>query len=233
MIHEPSVPEVVVVVPAAGAGLRLGGPVPKPYRPIGGRPLLARTLEGLVSAPSVGGIVLAAAPGEMERASSLAPKNLAWFRATEGGEERFDSVYRGLLMVPDGVEIVVVHDGARPFVTAREVEETVALARAIGAAAAVTAPVETVKRVDGSEVTATLDRERIRLAQTPQAFRAEVLREAYRRALEEGWRGTDECALVERIGGRVGTVPADRWNVKITVEEDLLLAEWIAREVRR
>ncbi|MBM3320424.1 MAG: 2-C-methyl-D-erythritol 4-phosphate cytidylyltransferase [Candidatus Eisenbacteria bacterium] len=223
---------MIVIVPAAGAGLRLGGAVPKPYRAVEGRAILARTLEAVASAPSVGGIVAAVAPGETERAASLAPPALAWFRAVEGGEERFDSVHRGLLEVPEETEIVAVHDGVRPFVTAREIEETVALARTIGAAATMSAPVETVKRVDGDEVTATLDRAKIRLAQTPQAFRAELLREAYRRAIEEGWKGTDESALVERIGARVGIVQADRWNIKITVEEDLLLAEWIAREVR-
>jgi 2-C-methyl-D-erythritol 4-phosphate cytidylyltransferase len=233
LIREASIPGVVAVVPAAGAGLRLGGDVPKPYRSIAGKPLLARTLEAIAAAPSIRGIVLVVAPGETVRAASLAPPRLSWFRVTPGGERRFDSVREGLRLVPPGVEIVVVHDGARPFVTVREIEETIALARATGAAVAATAPVETVKRVDGEIVTATLDRDRIRLAQTPQAFRASVLRDAYRQAEAGGWSGTDESALVERAGGRIGIVEADRWNVKITVEEDLLLAEWIVREVRR
>ena len=233
MIREASIPKVVAVVAAAGAGLRLGGGELKPYRPIAGRPLLSWTLQGLCAAPSIDGIVLVVRPEGLERAASFAPPRPVWFRIVGGGEERFDSVGRGLEAVPEGTEIVLVHDGARPFVTVRETEETIALARAVGAAIAVTAPVETVKRVDADRVTATLDRDRMRLAQTPQAFRAGVLREAYREALAAGWKGTDESVLVERIGGKVGIVNADRWNVKITVEEDLRLAEWIAREVRR
>ena len=93
-------------------------------------------------------------------------------------------------------------------------------------------PVQTVKRIDGGRVSATLDRSLIRLAQTPQAFRAAVLREAYARAVDEGVKTTDEAAIVEMFGGEVACVAADRWNVKITVEEDLLLAEWILREMR-
>ncbi|MFH1279550.1 MAG: 2-C-methyl-D-erythritol 4-phosphate cytidylyltransferase [Candidatus Eisenbacteria bacterium] len=233
MIRESVIPKVVAVVPAAGAGVRLGGPVPKPYREVGGRPILARTLEALASAPSVEGIVVAVGAGELGRARSLAPPLAAWIRVVRGGEERFDSVRLGLEAVPEETEIVVVHDGARPFVTVREIEETVAAARETGAALAVTAPVETVKRVDGGLVTATLDRERIRLAQTPQAFRTSLLREAYRRAMEDGVKTTDEAALVERIGAPIGWIEADRWNVKITVEDDLRLAEWIAEERKR
>lgn len=233
MIRESVIPRVVALVPAAGGGARLGGPVPKPYREVGGRPILARTLEALASAPSVEGLVVAVGEGEADRVRSLAPDFAPWLRVVRGGEERFDSVRLALEAVPEGTEIVVVHDGARPFVTVREIEETVAAAREIGAALAVTAPVETVKRVDGPMVTATLDRSRIRLAQTPQAFRASLLREAYRKAVEEGVKTTDEAAVVERIGAPVGWIEADRWNVKITVEDDLRLAEWIVEERKR
>lgn len=233
MIRETSIPDVIAVVPAAGAGTRLGGAVPKPFREIGGKPIVLRTLEALAAAPSIEGIVLVLAPGAEGSAAEFALPGFPWFRTAPGGARRFDSVASGLRAVPHETTIVVVHDGARPFVTVREVEETIALARSEGAAIAVTSPVETVKRVDGDFVTATLDRERIRLAQTPQAFRARLLREAYDRALAEGWAATDESAIVERAGIRVAVVPADRWNVKITAAEDLPLAEWIAKEVRR
>jgi 2-C-methyl-D-erythritol 4-phosphate cytidylyltransferase len=169
----------------------------------------------------------------MGRAEGVVPAGAPVIRIVAGGRERFDSVWIGLGELPDGAEIVLVHDGVRPFVTVREVEDTVAMARQIGAGVAVSAPVETVKRIEGERLHATLDRERIRLAQTPQAFRVEILRRAYDAALEDGFRGTDEASLVERIGGEIGLVEADRWNLKITGEEDLRLAEWILREVRR
>lgn len=233
MIRESLTPNVIAVVPSAGAGARLGGPVAKPYRDLGGRPILARTLEALAAAPSIGGLIVAVDAAEIERARALMPASVAWARVVAGGEERFDSVRLGLEEVPDETEIVVVHDGARPLVTVREIEETIALARKFGAALAVSAPVETVKRVDGDVVTATLDRDRVRLAQTPQAFRAEILREGYRRAVEDGIKTTDEAAIVERAGAKIGCVEADRWNRKITVEEDLRLAEWVLEERRR
>ena len=226
-------PDVIAVVPAAGAGMRVGGSVPKTYRDVAGRPVLARTVEAVAAAPSVGGIVVVVAPGDEERARAILPVSPSWLRVVPGGEARFDSVREGLGAVPDETTIVVVHDGARPFVTVRELEETIALAREVGAALTVTQPVETVKRVDGSRVSGTLDRDRIRLAQTPQAFRVPVLREAYRRAMEEGIKTTDEASLVERSGGEVRFVAADRWNVKITVDEDLRRAEWIVGERER
>jgi len=224
---------VVAVVPAAGAGVRLPGPQAKPYREVGGRPILARAVEGILAAPSIGGIVIAAAAGDEERARSCVPGDAPWVRVVTGGAERFDSVCRGLEEVPEGAEIVVVHDGVRPFVTVREIEGTIALARERGGALVVTSPVETVKRVEEDQVVATLERSRIRLAQTPQAFRIEIMREAFRRAAEEGVGGTDEAAIVERYGGEIGTIPADRWNIKITVEEDLRLAAWIIEERNR
>jgi len=225
--------DVVAVVPAAGRGERLGPGPPKPYREVGGIAILARTVEMLARARAIDGIVLVVSGEEIARAEGIVPEGAPVFQVVAGGKERFDSVRIGLGEVPEEAEIVVVHDGVRPFVTVREVEETVAMARDVGAAVAVTAPVETVKRIEEGRLHATLDRDRIRLAQTPQAFRTGVLRRAYEAAMEEGFVGTDEASLVERIGGEIGLVEADRWNVKITSEEDLRLAEWILREVRK
>jgi 2-C-methyl-D-erythritol 4-phosphate cytidylyltransferase len=124
----------------------------------------------------------------------------------------------------------VIHDAVRPFVTQREIRETIEAARDAGAAIVATSPVETVKEVDGIHISGTLDRNRIRLAQTPQAFRADLLRRAYAAAAEEGFVGTDEASLVERIGVKVVVVEADRRNRKITTPDDLKLAEFLASE---
>ncbi|MBN1825189.1 MAG: 2-C-methyl-D-erythritol 4-phosphate cytidylyltransferase [Candidatus Eisenbacteria bacterium] len=227
------IPEVVAVVPAAGAGRRFGAGAPKSFRELAGRTILARTLDALAAAPSIGGLVVAAPPDRLDEVRRLVPDGAPLLAVVAGGEERFDSVRNALAAVPEGTAIVVVHDAARPLVTARETEEAIEAARRYGAALTVSAPVETVKRIDGDRVTATLDRDLIRLAQTPQAFRADLLRRAFRTAEEDGVKGTDEASLVERLGEPVVPVEADRWNRKITVEEDLRLAEWVLREVRR
>ena len=221
------------MIPAAGAGRRLGAGVPKPFVELAGRTILARTLEAIAAAPSVAGLVVAAPPDRLEEVRRAAPEGAPLLAVVAGGEERFDSVRNGLAAVPEGTAIVAVHDAARPFVTVRETEAVIDAARRHGAALSVTAPVETVKRTAGGRIVETLDRDTIRLAQTPQAFRAELLGRAFRRAAEEGEKGTDEASLVERLGEPVYPVEADRWNRKITTAEDLRLGEWILRERER
>lgn len=233
MSGQTPVSTVVAVVPAAGAGVRLGAPVSKPYVELCGRSILERTLVSLSAAPSISGIVLVAAPDELENARAAVPSGVPLLGLVPGGEERFDSVLCGLNALPDGTDLVLVHDGVRPFVTVREIEETVALARGMGAAIAATSPVETVKETDGERIVTTRDRGNVRLAQTPQVFRVELLQRAYRHAMECGTKGTDESSLVERLGADIGIVEADRWNIKITREEDILLGEWILREIRK
>jgi 2-C-methyl-D-erythritol 4-phosphate cytidylyltransferase len=219
---------VVAVVPAAGAGVRLGGARPKQFLEIGGESILGRTLRRLATAPSVDALVVAASAAEIALVSDMVDGLELPGCVVEGGEERFHSVLRGLEAVPDCAEVVLVHDGVRPFVTEREIEQCVEGARRSGAAIAATAPVETVKEIEEDRVTATLDRRRIRLAQTPQAFRLDLFRRAYAAALEQGYTGTDEASLVERLGERIVIVEADRNNRKITTAVDLALAECLA-----
>jgi 2-C-methyl-D-erythritol 4-phosphate cytidylyltransferase len=143
-----------------------------------------------------------------------------------GGEQRQDSVYNGLSRLDPGVDLVVVHDGVRPFVTPNLIRSCIEAARRQGAAVAALPVQETVKLTDAQGwVRETLPRDMIYLAQTPQVFRREILAEAFLRAKEEGYYGTDEASLVERMGIGVKLVAGERWNIKITTPEDLVWAQ--------
>lgn len=226
---------VVALVPAAGSGSRLGGPLPKPFVPIAGRPLLAHTLLRLEAVSSIEGIVVVVAPGLVDacRLRVIEPARLRKVLAVvEGGAERQTSVSAGLAALPSWAEVVLVHDGARPLVPPWLIEAVARAAAAEGAALAAVRPKDTVKMDDGGgRVQATLDRTRLWLAQTPQGFRVAWLREAHARAAAEGAGATDDAALVERLGRPVVLVPGSYRNLKVTTAEDLRVAEvWLAEE---
>lgn len=238
----------VAIVPAAGSGRRMGGGEPKQFREVGGVPILLRTLCALRDANVFERILVAVSDEERERVECWKSEVPA-LTCVAGGEERFHSVKNGLDAVsgPGGAavgvggessgngddRVVLVHDGVRPFVTSREIIEVVRAAERDGAAIVCSKPVETVKSLDeGGGIVETLDRDGVRLAQTPQAFRISLFQEAYMRAESEDYVGTDEASLVERLGYVVSVVEADRWNIKITTPEDFELAEWILKERR-
>ncbi|NNE07126.1 MAG: 2-C-methyl-D-erythritol 4-phosphate cytidylyltransferase [Gemmatimonadetes bacterium] len=243
----------VAIVPAAGSGVRMGGGEPKQFREIGGVPILLRTLTALRDAEVFERIIVAVSDDERARVEAWV-REIPGLVCVTGGEERFHSVKNGLDAVDgegegvpgviptvpgtgspgsDDERVVLVHDGVRPFVTAREIVEVVAAAERDGAAIVCSQPVETVKSLgEGGGIVETLDRERVRLAQTPQAFQTGLFHEAYMRAESETYVGTDEASLVERLGYVVSVVEADRWNIKITTPEDFELAEWILKERR-
>lgn len=220
------------IVAAGGTGVRMGGRVPKQYLPLGGVPLLVHTLRALARAPSVLAIVVAA-PGDRVQ-STLAvlrrhrvPKLSG---VVAGGAERQESVWLALQAVPPESRWIVVHDAARPFIDAALVDRVLAAAARSGAATCGLPVRETVKRVRQSMVEATLDREGLWLIQTPQAFGRTVLEEAHEKARRDGYSGTDDAVLVERLGGRVAVVPGSAWNLKITTPADLETARlWMRR----
>lgn len=214
------------IVAAAGRGERLGGTEPKAFRLLAGVPMIAMVVAALGKAPGIEGIVLVVPAGFEARAAELASP--VALRVVAGGDSRTESVRRGLAAVPSDAEAVLVHDAARPLVTAELAERVlVCLASAPAAICAVMLS-DTVKRVEGESVTGTLDREGLWRAQTPQAFRAGLLRQAHERAAAEGFEGTDDAALVERIGARVAVVSGDERNLKITTVGDLEIAEALA-----
>ncbi|HEU5393666.1 MAG TPA: 2-C-methyl-D-erythritol 4-phosphate cytidylyltransferase [Candidatus Methylomirabilis sp.] len=219
---------VTAVIPAAGTGVRMGGAVSKPFLLLGGMPLLARTLLRLSRSQIIDAYVLVVPPGTEEIcektvvAASAVP---AAARIVPGGPVRQASVRAGLQALPAGTDLVVVHDGARPCVPVAVVRETVEAAARDGAAVAAVPATETVKEAgtDG-RVLRTLPRERLWIAQTPQAFARALILEAHAAAAAEGFLGTDDAVLVERLGRSVTLVPGSAENIKVTHPADLELA---------
>jgi 2-C-methyl-D-erythritol 4-phosphate cytidylyltransferase len=223
---------VTAIVPAAGGGRRFGGPLPKQYQPLLGVPVLARTLRALWGSGAIHSLVLVVPPGGETRcrAAVLDPYGLRADRVVPGGADRQASVYAGLLAAPAAAEIVLVHDAARPFIEPEAVRAAIRATASVGAALVAIPVTDTIKLASPEgEQLQTLPRERLWAAQTPQVFRAALLREAHERALAEGFRSTDDCALVERMGHPVRVVAGSADNLKITTPEDLARAEQILR----
>ncbi|MEE9197449.1 MAG: 2-C-methyl-D-erythritol 4-phosphate cytidylyltransferase, partial [bacterium] len=227
---------IAAIVPAAGAGVRMEADRPKQFRPLGDRPLLVHTLQRLSDSPLIETVVVVVPADWVAKARSelIEPYGLAKVGAVvAGGAERQDSVAAGLEALGPEVDLVVVHDGVRPFVTEAMIADVVEAARAAGAAVAAIPVAETVKRVADGVVVETVSRDGLYRVQTPQAFRREVLAGALERARAEGVVGTDEAALVERFGRPVRVVAGSAVNLKVTSPEDWSLAESILSSLGR
>ena len=216
------------VLAAAGRGERLGSDRPKAFTRLGGRPLLAESLERLEGSDWIERIVIAAPP-EWEEPSILVAEEIAATKVSSvvtGGETRSESVRLALEEVPDDAAVVLVHDAARPLLPEEVIERVVApLGEGWDGAVPALPVADTVKRIDGDQVLETLPRSELVAAQTPQAFVAQVLREA----LAGDVTSASDCAsLVEARGGRIKVVEGDRRLLKITDADDLALVEsWL------
>lgn len=214
-------PSLVVLVPAGGLGTRLGRRTPKQFLRVGDASILALTLRHFARHPDVGGVVVAAPEAHVERARRLAGRaGRRPVTVVQGGATRQESVWLALQAAPPA-DVVLVHDAVRPFIDRRLIDAVVAAAVRHGAAIAALPIAETVKRVRDGRVETTLDRAGLWAVQTPQAFRAPLLREAHDKARRDGVVGTDDAMLVERLGQPVAVVPGLVGNVKITTAEDL------------
>jgi 2-C-methyl-D-erythritol 4-phosphate cytidylyltransferase / 2-C-methyl-D-erythritol 2,4-cyclodiphosphate synthase len=215
-IAGPGGGSVAIVVVAAGSSSRFGAD--KLAVRLGGRSVLERAVASVRAPFPAAPVVLVARPDDVEAQS--ARWRAAGIRVVAGGPRRQDSVRLGCeaLDLP-GSAVVLIHDGARPFVPIEDVRAVAAAANATGAALLVAPVVDTIKRVSGGSVAATIPRDDLARALTPQAFRADVLRRAWAQAGESEW--TDEAALVEASGGRVAAVPGDPRNLKVTRPQDL------------
>jgi 2-C-methyl-D-erythritol 4-phosphate cytidylyltransferase len=223
---------VGVVIAAAGRGERLGLGVPKAFVALAGEPMVMRTLGLCASAGFFGRAVVAVPQTHITRFRELLAAGGPWPFPVEpviGGEDRQESVSRSLAVLGDDCEIVVIHDAVRPLASARLFLACVESARRCGAAVAAVPVRDTLKRAAGEHVTATVEREGLWMVQTPQAFRLQLLREAHGRAVETGYRATDDAALVERAGGAVQLVRGEEANIKITEPGDLCYAELVLR----
>ena len=217
---------VSAIIAAGGAGRRLGAGKPKQLLDIGGGSMLHHSVQAFLRHPRIAEIVLVKPAGPLSLfldLRDLDPARVQVMRTVDGGERRQDSVAQGFDAVSASADVVLIHDAARPFVSAALIDQTIDAAATHGAAIAALPSKDTVKRVDAGVIVDTIPREQVYLAQTPQGFRREVLAAAVAMG-RSGVEATDEAALAERAGYRVHVVDGDPANVKITTQEDLRAA---------
>lgn len=213
----------------------MGGIRPKQFLSVGGVPLMVHALRTLQASEWIEQIIVAAPASEHDfcRQDVIAPYRLTKVTTVvEGGRERQDSVRAALQLVPDGMDVVLVHDAVRPFLTEDIIVRACKAAVAEGGAVVAIPARDTLKEVGpGHAIQRTVDRTPLWQAQTPQVFRRALLQQAHARAEADGYVGTDEADLVQRIGARVVVVEGSGENMKVTRPEDLIIAEaiWAAR----
>ncbi|MFZ1984419.1 MAG: 2-C-methyl-D-erythritol 4-phosphate cytidylyltransferase [Desulfatitalea sp.] len=220
---------IAALIVAAGQGIRMGATQRKQYLALAGQPILVHTLKAFDASPDVERIVLVVPGEEIEycRQRIVAGAQISTdMLLVPGGARRQDSVRNGLQRIDDDQGIVLIHDGVRPLVFPRLIAACIQGVQRWEACIPAVEVSDTLKQTDAAGViTRTVPREGLQMAQTPQGFRLALIREAHRRALQEGWQATDDASLVERMGVAVHTILGDRANIKITTPEDLRWAE--------
>lgn len=224
--------EYQVIIPAAGSGKRMGAGRNKLFIEVAGRPVILHTLDVFASDLYCKKIILAIQPNDESQFRNILaghPGN-GKIAYVYGGDERQHSVYNGLKAA--GGQIILVHDGARPFIRQHTISRLVQAAHDNGAAIAAVPVKDTIKRADRNQVVETVDRSGLWQIQTPQAFRLPILMSAHEQAKEQGYVGTDEASLVEKTGQPVMIIESDYDNIKLTTPEDLYFAEAILAKRR-
>ncbi len=222
------------IIVAAGRGERVNSVVPKQYLPLFGKPVLAHTLDVFERSPWIEEIIVVINPLHEQMFKREVWEKYGYRKVKKyvsGGETRQDSVYWGVRELKDkGSDFVLIHDGVRPLVDEKILERCVEGVIKFEAICCAMPCVDTVKfSLDGEVIHETLNRQNIWRAQTPQAFRVSLIWEALERAKEEGFKGTDDSSLVERMGKSVHLVLGSEDNLKITTPQDLILAEELLR----
>jgi 2-C-methyl-D-erythritol 4-phosphate cytidylyltransferase len=219
----------IALIPAAGSGARMGTATKKPYLLLNNRPVLYHTLAAFDRAPSIERIIIAVAPGEEACCETDVVRTFSFSKnitVIAGGDVRQESVRRLLEQVPEDASLVLIHDGARPLITVDLIERAIAETRTWQATVAAVPVKDTIQAVDADGfVQETLPREKLWSVQTPQTFSLPLIREAHAQALRDGFIGTDEGSLVERLGRPVKIIMGAYDNIKVTTPEDLLIAE--------
>ena len=225
-------PRVAAIIPAAGKGKRMGAERPKQFLELGDKPILAFTLEAFEKAESISAVILVVPPQDVDFCVENVVKRYGLSKVVivlGGGEKRQDSVRIGLEATGGRYDLVVIHDGVRPFVRPDFIESIVSVAETRGAVIAGIPANDTVKEIgQGRRILKTWERERLWLAQTPQVFRYSILLEAHQRARTQGWdNATDDAQLVEKMGVTVYVMECSPLNIKVTTPADLLIARAI------
>ncbi len=226
---------ITAILPAAGLGTRMGAETPKQFLELDGVPIVILSLRRIAACPLITDIIVVTRADNVERLETRirAEKFKQPVRVIKGGDLRQDSVAQALKLIGDETELVVIHDAVRPFVTVEQITRVIEEARRCKAAILGVPAMDTVKEVkraslpeDVALITATVPRERIVLAQTPQVFETRLLKEAFAQAEGDGLSASDEAGLVERMGHDVYVVQGSERNIKITKPADMDLARF-------
>lgn len=222
---------VVALLMAAGSGRRLRTGEEKACVDLMGRPLFLYSLCVLEECPLVDSVILVASPRRIGKCRAILEEHSfsKSVKVVEGGDRRQDSVLNGLAALPSDADVVLVHDAARPFVTSAMVRTVIDSLRGWDGVIVALPARDTVKVADGEQVQETLDRDRVWMAQTPQAFYADVLKDAHLAAEKSGFLATDDASLVEWRGYKVRVILGDETNIKITTAQDLIISETLLR----
>jgi 2-C-methyl-D-erythritol 4-phosphate cytidylyltransferase len=232
---------ITAILPAAGLGTRMGGEMPKQFLELDGMPVLIFTLHRLAACPAITEFIISTRAEEVDSITArVAKENLGRpVRVVRGGDTRQDSVANALAVASAEADLILIHDAVRPLVTCDQIDRVIAEAISCDVAILGVPAMDTVKEVkraslpaDVALVTATIPRERVVLAQTPQVFRTSLLLEAFAKARQDGVSASDEAGLIERMGRDVHVVPGSERNLKITRPGDMQLAEFYLREER-
>src|SRR6202161_856780 len=232
---------IAAIIPAAGLGTRMGAETPKQFLELDGMPLVIFALRRLAACPGITDFFIATRADDIVSLQDKVAKAALGrpARVVHGGDTRQQSVANALAQVDPATEIVLVHDAVRPFVTPEQIGRVIAEARARGAAILGIPAIDTVKEVKRASlpedvvlITSTIPRERIVLAQTPQAFSYALLRDAFRKAQQDGVTASAESSLVERFGHDVFVVLGSERNLKITRPADMDLARFYLEQER-
>ncbi len=219
------------IIVAAGKGLRMNAKVPKQYLKLAGQPILYHTISAINACSLIENIIIVVPKSDIKFCWESIINPLKFRKKVtlvSGGSKRQESVYNGLLLIKDNSDIVVIHDGVRPFVRGDILETCIKEAELYGACITGIPVVETLKKTDiNGNICETLERDSVWLARTPQAFKYYLIKKAHENARKKGFSVTDDSSLLEVIGKRVRIIEDDRFNIKITTREDLKYAESI------
>lgn len=219
------------IIVAGGSGLRMGAGIPKQFLPLGGRPVLLRTMEAIAAAVPEAETVVVLPAAHIGTLHELCERFgcTVRYRATAGGASRFESVEAGLKALPDDCSLIAVHDGVRPLVTADMIRRGLDCARTNRTAVPVIPVTDTIREVTAEGSSHTIDRSKLRAVQTPQIFDGELLRRAYRdaAAMNDKSRFTDDASVVEDFGTAISLYEGSRENLKLTTPADMTIAEAI------
>lgn len=223
--------KVVAIIVAGGIGKRIGDSnLPKQFLILRDKPILAHTVEKFEKCDLIDEIILVVPEDYLGYCSQAIVDKYSFNKIKRiicGGEERQDSVNKGLKACPDNTSIVAIHDGVRPFISSEKISESINLCEQKKAVILAVPAKDTIKRVEDGLAITTLDRKKLWLVQTPQVFEYKLILDAYEKAREDSFVGTDDSILVERLGYEVTVLKGEYQNIKITTAEDLIIAEKI------